>query len=511
MGLRMSTKIGVRIIVIFTILLLGVFATLDYMAPAGRRLAKVKGEDPVNYFGTAHSMLFDHDFNLNNEYEHMPPDGRFWTLGQPSTGLPGSPWGLGYSFLSMPLLALGTGVDALTGHPADGYSQWAIYFYCVGSLIFTGCGMVALFLLLQSVAAYWKILPEEHQSIYALFVTFAVFFGTSVGYYAFSEMAHAATFLCASVFLLLWWRERESESAGGWLVLGLAGGFLSITRWQDVLYLAGPLLFDLGGGLAILARASWWRSRLLYAAGIGLCWAPQIFQWKMIYGKYITIPQGGGIFSFPPQHMMQVLFSSQNGFFIWTPLTLLGIAGLVMGAFKATRIYLPWIIVFLLQAMVVGAVSFWSGVESFGARYMLSNTPLVGFGLITAYGMSGVWVRRTLSAAAAVCCIFTSLFAIQFRLDLVPTETRLTSSELFYDKIHLVGVRQRKASTKLAVAALKEGNPEEAIRILEPLRSLGEDRNVEMYLEKAYRAAGKTEQADAAGRRFKQIIASEYF
>ena len=225
MGLRMSPKLGVWIIGVFTVLLLGVFVTLDYMAPAGRRLAKVGGEDPVNYFGIAHSILFDHDFNLNNEYEHMPPSGRAWTQNQPSTGLPGSPWGLGYSFLSMPLLALGTGVDALTGHPADGYSQWAIYFYCVGSLIFTGCGMVALFLLLQSVAAYWRILPEEHQSIYALFITFTVFFGTSIGYYAFSEMAHAATFLFSSLFLLLWWRERESESAKGWLVLGFAGGF----------------------------------------------------------------------------------------------------------------------------------------------------------------------------------------------------------------------------------------------------------------------------------------------
>jgi hypothetical protein len=107
--------------------------------------------------------------------------------------------------------------------------------------------------------------------------------------------------------------------------------------------------------------------------------------------------------------------------------------------------------------------------------------------------------------------VFTSLFAIQFRFGWLPTETRLTSSELFYDKIHLVALRQRKAATKLAVAALQENNPEEAIRILEPLRPLGEDRNVEMYLEKAYRAAGKTEQADAAGIRFNQIIASEYF
>ena len=55
-------------------------------------------------------------------------------------------------------------------------------------------------------------------------------------------------------------------------------------------------------------------------------------------------------------------------------------------------------------------------------------------------------MRRSLSVAAAVCCVFTSLFAIQFRFDWVPTGTPLTSAELFYDKIHLGALRQRKAA-----------------------------------------------------------------
>src|SRR3974377_1474826 len=98
MQLRMSLRMGLWIIGMFSIALLVVFVVMDHSAPAGRRLAKIRGEDPVSYFGIAHSILFDHDFNQNNEFEHMPPDGRFWTSNQPQTGLPGSPWGLGYSF-----------------------------------------------------------------------------------------------------------------------------------------------------------------------------------------------------------------------------------------------------------------------------------------------------------------------------------------------------------------------------------------------------------------------------
>src|SRR5579871_2302933 len=157
-----SYRLYFRLVVIFAIAVLAAFITLDRVQPGGRRLAKVKGEDPVAYFGIAHSILFDRDFNLNNEFEHMPPSGRWWTATQPPTGLPGSPWGLGYSFLEIPLLAFGTGIDAVSGHPADGYGPGAIYFYAIGSPLICGLGLLALYSLLWEVAGYWK--PESERT-----------------------------------------------------------------------------------------------------------------------------------------------------------------------------------------------------------------------------------------------------------------------------------------------------------------------------------------------------------
>ena len=93
-------------------------------------------------------------------------------------------------------------------------------------------------------------------------------------------------------------------------------------------------MFDLGGGLSILTRSSWWRSRLLYAAGIGVCWVPQIFQWKMIYGKYISHPAGWRHFLIPAAtHVAGAFLHPEWILHLWTPLTLLGIGGLVLGAF----------------------------------------------------------------------------------------------------------------------------------------------------------------------------------
>jgi hypothetical protein len=506
----MSLRSGLWIILAFSLVNLTTFLVLDRIAPAGKRLVKVKGEDPVNYFGIAHSILFDHDFNLNNEYEHMPPDGRSWTLIQPATGLPGSPWGLGYSFLEMPLLALGTGVDALAGNPADGYSHWAVFFYCIGSVILTGLGLAALFVLLRDVGEHQGIASDEGRSGLALFVTLAIFIGTDVGYYSFSEMCHAATFLFASLFLLCWWRSRDSESWRAWLLLGCVGGFLSICRWQDVLFLLGPVLYDLLCG-GRLRRFAWWRNRALYGAGVGLWWIPQVMEWKAIYGKWVTIPQGGGIFSFPPSHMLQVLFSSQNGWFIWTPITIFGVVGLFLGAFRSSLVFAPWIAVLTLQLAVVGAVSFWSGEEAFGARYMLSNIPLIAIGLVVIFALSGVWMRRGLALACIACCVFTMLFAVQFRLNLVPQTTPLTISELLTDKLRLNQVRKRKAAERAARQSLASGDPAAAIRLLETTFNLGDDRTVDQCLIDASRAAGDKGQAKAAEARYQRLLESRLY
>jgi hypothetical protein len=505
----MSYKVGYRTIAAFSIVLILAFITLDQIQPAGRRLAKVTGEDAVNYFGIAHSLLFDHDFNLTNEFEHVPPNDRRWTMPQKDTGLPGSPWGLGHSFLEMPLLIIGTGIDRLVGNPADGYSHWALALYCIGPMLMVAGGMLALFGLLCQLGSFWNI-PQDRQVVYGLLVIVAVFAGTNVGYYAFSEMAHAATFLMATLFLAMWWRIRSSESSRDWLVLGLIGGLFSICRWQDLFYTGGPLLFDLFGGDITKKREPWWRSRLLYGLGVGVWWIPQVLEWKVIYGKYLTVPQGADIFSFPPQHALDVLFSTQGGWFIWTPVALLGVAGLLVGAVKAPRIFVPWLIVISLQVVLVGSISFWHGIESFGARYLLSNNAMAGLGLMTLFSLSGVMARRALAAACALCCIYTILFAIQFRWDLVPKATPLTFTELVTDKFQLFKVYERKQAVAQAQELLNSGDPMSAVDILKDAEQLGEDRDVDEYLAKAYQAAGKQELAEAVKSRRKAFLKSGF-
>ncbi len=94
-----------------------------------------------------------------------------------------------------------------------------------------------------------------------------------------------------------------------WFILGFAGGCLSICRWQDGVFLAGPLLFDVMGRELWTNPWSWLRSRLFYAFAVGLCWVPQLVEWKIIYGNYLTNPFQANYSTFPPPFVWQVLMS----------------------------------------------------------------------------------------------------------------------------------------------------------------------------------------------------------
>jgi len=324
-------------------------------------------------------------------------------------------------------------------------------------------------------------------------------------------MAHAATFFWATLFLAWWWRIKSDTSVPRWLLLGLMGGMLSISRWQEIWFLGAPLLLDMLEKRFRLTQGAWLRSRAAYAVVALACWIPQLLEWKSIYGRYLTVPpQASYDFRFPPVRVLQVLFSSCSGWFFWTPVTLLGVCGLVYGAAKRRRFYWPLLAVIALELCVIGSMrTFWSGIDSFSARYLTSCVPLAAFGLATVL-LSAPAFWRNAAVACTVCfVVFTCLFMVQFRLDLVPRNERLTVAEAFGDKLHLLRVKSRKAAVMSAERDIKNSNFPSAVQTLEAAKAAyGEDRDVLGALVSAYRAAGRAAEAARAERRLQALLNS---
>ena len=132
---------------LFWALLTTAFFFIDAKAPGGRALAKIDGVDPVAYYAMTHSLAFDRDFDLSNEYRHQSPsgEGREVVARQSNTGLPGNPWPLGFPILQVPFLLAGHIVDVIQGGPSDGYSHNCIVGYYLGNIVWLCVGMLAVF------------------------------------------------------------------------------------------------------------------------------------------------------------------------------------------------------------------------------------------------------------------------------------------------------------------------------------------------------------------------------
>ena len=508
-------------------LVLGFFA-LNAAAPGGRRIDRIEGMDAVVYFDVAHSLVFDRDLDLTNELRHVAPVANSWTSVQPATGRPGSPYAIGYSLLTTPFLVLGTGMDALAGRPTDGYASAARTAYTLANVLFTGVGLLLLYDFLTQAARLFSpgaprrvTAGDRHarpgtvsDTAISAWVVAIMLVATPVAYYAYGGMAHAATFLLGSAFLAAWVRAYDSTSVPRWAIAGLLGGVLSITRWQDIFFVGTPLLVDLGSvrdWTAPARRGAWLKSRTVYSVAAAACWIPQLLEWKSIYGHYLTVPQGGGFLEFPPRFVPQVLFSSQHGWFLWTPIALLGVAGLVAGLRRLPQLFAPWLVVIACEVLLMGAMpTNWSGTDSFGQRSLTSLVPLLALGTANLLWSTRGAGRAVIASSMAACAAFTLAFAAQFRLNLIPRDGRLTAAELFADKLQLRRALQRKRVVADAEQLRARGDVAGAVRQLQTAAwKYGPDRQTLDGLILATRQAGDSSAHADAIRQLAALRARE--
>jgi hypothetical protein len=479
--------------------------------PGGRRIIKIGGIDAVAYYGTAHSLLFDRDFDLTNQYAVLKPTQNRFMAVRPETGLPGSPWAIGDSLLEIPFLAVGTAIDALSGRPADGYASGAMTAYYLGHIVFVMIGLLCAFDLLGQVAAHaLPTLAEGRRNATNLIVTLALLPATSLGYYAFSPMAHAAGFMSVALFARAWIWARDTEKLGQWAAVGLFGGLMTLCRWQNLLLLLAPLIADVlvwrPENWRGPAMRSWLKMRLLFIAVAMVCLVPQFLQWKVIYGQYLPLPQGNNVF--PLKSIAFVLFSTRHGWLIWTPASALCLAGLLWGCFEKHQLFLPWTVVLGLEVAVVGSLPnrpaggelSWALGGSFGIRTLTCTLPIAAMGLSYLLLRAAPAWRGVLWGTLAAAAAYTAVFAVQYRLDLVPNDDYLTFSELITDKIALRRAYQRRRLVNRCQEVIAKDHPQDCIQMLEVgIRRFGEDRFLLTTLAEAYHATGDA-RAEAVAR-----------
>jgi hypothetical protein len=346
--------------------------------------------DSVSYYAYLRSAVFDRDLDFTNEWEA-------WGLApapRTATGLPANQHSVGPALLWSPFFLLAHLWVRITGHAsADGFGTPYVRAAAAGTL---AVALAGSWLLARTLAARFGS-PAS-----VLAVATAVL-ASPVVYYLFvvPAMAHGLAFGVGAAVVWAFARVESRPSRGAWVLLGALIGLAALVRWQAVVYAVLVVPLAVGAWRRRRLRPVWVLLAGLAALAVLI---PQLVAWKILFGSFLTIPQGSGFLSLWPQHGLDVLVHADHGLFSWTPVLLLGALGLVLGLADWTSLALGALLVFTASVIVNGGVLRWTGDDAFGARRFDLVVPFFAYGL-------AVVLRHLVRRPLATCALLLLPFA----------------------------------------------------------------------------------------------------
>jgi len=369
---------------------------------------RIYSSDEIQYFAYLRSLAFDHDLSFENEYRYFydrgigRSDGFHETFLERTTetGRRINFGTMGCAILWLPFYAAGHAAARLTGAPLDGYSKPYVAAVAYGSALY---GFLAIVLAIRCAARL---------GLDGFAAGVAVWLGTPLLFYMYvaPPFSHACSAFAVALFTYVWLRVRDGWSPAGLAALGATGALMTMTREQDVFFLAGPALdFGLWASQSLSQSLKPKAQGLLAAAACFIAaYSPQLVAYKALNGHFGPHASVANKMKWYAPHALQVLFSPEHGYFVWTPLAFVALVGLIVAAsaFRSNRVAVLLLLMFLLQIYISGSVDSWTVAGGFGQRRFVALTTV----LVIAIASLGAGARlRTAWTAVIVLCAYWNI------------------------------------------------------------------------------------------------------
>ena len=322
---------------------------------------------------------------------------------------------IGTSVLMSPFFALAHWAAQANGAPADGYS-WPYQM---------SVSLAALFWLFFGAWLWMRFLAARGCSAVVQSLSLvALLFGTGLFYYGLDKPSashvYSASMVCAALFLTQ--RVFDNKGVKPLVLLGAVVGLIALIRPTNLLVvMALPFVASdvdtlrrhlphkanlLDWGLAVLAFGA------VCAMQPIMYWVQTGFPWVWSYGE-----EG---FDFAQPEIFNVLWSYRKGLFVYTPMALLGLAG-VLWRFRSNAFQAGVVSAFfVLTTWVISSWWCWYYGGSFGMRPYLEYMPilLMGVGWLWEHGRRGLkWV---LALVVTVLVYVNVVQSYQFHQNIMP-------------------------------------------------------------------------------------------
>lgn len=286
-----------------------------------------------------------------------------------------SMYSLGVSVLELPFFLVSQLLTWSLGYPDTGFSPPNAVLMMASTATYAGAGAVISF----------KLARRFSNTPAALLAVVSIYAGTNLFYYATREplMSHVYSYFLIALFCWCSLRIIEGPRKIHVTLFLFSGALLVLVRQLNAVVILFPLWMSwtsksgLKGAWGNLMRHP---AALAIGLVIGLLpWFLQGLYWYHLTGHWYVNPYAyvGETFEWGKAVPGMVLFSPRNGWFVYSPILLLAIGALLVGAWRNMRAARPILLILVITVLVYSAWWCWWLGGAYGFRGMVDYYALL--------------------------------------------------------------------------------------------------------------------------------------
>jgi len=333
----------------------------------GDALLKVVFSDPMGYYQYLPAVFIDHNLK-DMEYTVPLENGNMLSV-----------FHIGIAILQLPFFLISHLIVLISGGEASGYSSTYMY----------GVGAAASFYLGLGVYFLQKFLTFFYSKKNTLIALLIIVFGTNLFYYSAFQagMSHVYSFGIVVLIIYLshlFFKEQTHRSAA---LIGFLVGVVIVIKPNNGIVVFFLIFYGIHSFKEVIPQIKWWLKQYKYVLTMfvsgGFILFLQMAYFKHVSGNWLEFSYGhlGQQFFWTKAQMAKVLFSPQNGFFIYAPLMFFAVLGLIWGSFRKQADFFTAVIIWSLSWYIFASWWCWWFGGAYGHRAFIEYLPFLALGL----------------------------------------------------------------------------------------------------------------------------------
>lgn len=348
------------------------------------------GGDGIAYYNVAKSIILNK--SLSVDMEGIPGrDGKMYL-----------PYGITYSLVMIPFYFLGLSVSNFLTFMSKEYTM--MFFVSLANSFISALTCVVIFLFARKLGFLRK--TGLTLVIIYVFTTTALSYSKTT----FCEPLNSLLMLCGVMFLYLYKVERKAN----WLIAAAVFfGMGVLTKFYDIVVLPVAVWYIWPVGKEISSTKK--NRMLLDMLNFLLTLSVSLIIWGLInyikFGDFLKTGYKNYSFSTFYSGFYGLLFSSGRSFFLYNPVTIMGILGLRMAYRVHKKVAILFTLVVLVHFISISLLPIWSGGLAWGPRYLFPIIPylILPVGALIENCREHIPVKMCI---LLLCCILGSLIQL---------------------------------------------------------------------------------------------------